>query len=118
MISLSTAEIEYRGAMNAATRVVCLRGLLFEFGIQYPLSIVIFCDNHGSIQISINPVHRHRTKHIEIHMHYICELIHDRVISLQYCPIEKQVVDIFTKCFTEKNFLEMRAMLGVVETTE
>ena len=52
------------------------------------------------------------------HMHYIRELIHDRVISLQYFPIEQQVVDIFTKSFTEKKFLELRAMLGVVETTE
>jgi hypothetical protein len=51
-------------------------------------------------------------------MHYICELIRDRVISLQYCPTEQQVADIFTKSFTEKKFSELRAMLGVVETTE
>jgi hypothetical protein len=104
--------------VNVATQAVWLQGLLSEFGIQYPLSTVIFCDSQGSIQISIDPVQRQRTKHIEIHMHYIHELIHDRVISLQYCPIEQQVVDIFTKSFTEKKFSELRAMLGVVETTE
>jgi hypothetical protein len=82
MISLSIAEAEYRGVMNAATQGVWLWGLLFEFGIQYPLPTVIFCDNQGSIQISTDLVHRQRTKHIEIHMHYIRELIPDRVISL------------------------------------
>jgi hypothetical protein len=51
-------------------------------------------------------------------MHYIRELIRDRVISLQYYPTEQQVADIFTKSFTEKKFSELRAMLGVVETTE
>jgi hypothetical protein len=52
------------------------------------------------------------------HMHYIHELIHDRVISLQYCPTKKKVADIFTKSFTEKKCSELRAMLGVVETTK
>jgi hypothetical protein len=56
MISLSTTEAKYRGAMNAATQVVWLWGLLSEFGIQYPLPTVIFCENHGYIQISIDPV--------------------------------------------------------------
>ena len=104
--------------MNATTQAIWLRGLLSEFGIQYPLSTVIFCDNQGSIQISIDLVQRKRTKHIEIHMHYIHELIRDRVISLQYGPTEQQVADIFTKSFTKKNLSELRAMLGVVETAE
>ena len=51
-------------------------------------------------------------------MHYIHELIRDRVISLQYCPTEQQVADIFTKSFIEKKFSELTTMLGVVETTE
>ena len=49
MIALSTTEAEYRGAVNAATQVVWLQGLLSEFGIQYLLPTVIFCDNQGSI---------------------------------------------------------------------
>ena len=88
MIVLSIVEAEYRGAVNAATQAVWLRGILSEFGIQYPLPTLIFCDNQGSIQISIDPVQRQRTKYIEIHMHYICDLIRDRVISLQYYPTE------------------------------
>jgi hypothetical protein len=56
MISLSIVEEEYRGVVNATTQVVWLQGILSEFGIQYPLSTVIFCDNQGSIQISIDLV--------------------------------------------------------------
>jgi hypothetical protein len=33
-------------------------------------------------------------------------------------PLEQQVAYIFTKSFTEKKFSKLRAMLGVVETTE
>ena len=103
--------------MNAATQCIWLQGLLSEFGIQYQMSTVIFCDNQGTIQISTDLVQRQRTKHIEIHMHYIWGLIHDRVISLQYCPTEQQVADIFTKSFTEKKFSDLRDLLVVVETT-
>jgi hypothetical protein len=115
-ISLSTTEAEYRGAVNAATQCIWLQGLLSEFGIQYQIPTVIFCDNQGTIQISTDLVQRQRTKHIEIHMHYIRGLIHDRVISLQYCPTEQQVADIFTKSFTEKKFSDLRDLLVVVET--
>eukprot|EP00253_Pinus_taeda_P022883 PITA_22883 len=117
-IGLSTVEAEYRGAVNASTQAVWLQGLLSEIGIQYPLLTIIFCDNQGSIQILIDLVQRQRTRHIEIHMHYIYELIRDRVISLQYCPTEQQVPDIFTNSFTKKKFSELRAILGVVETAE
>jgi hypothetical protein len=58
MISLSTTKEKYRGAVNVATQVVWLQGILPEFGIQYPLPNVIFCDNQGSIQILIDPVQR------------------------------------------------------------
>jgi hypothetical protein len=52
------------------------------------------------------------------HINYIHEMICDRVISLYYFPTEQHVADIFTKSFIENKFSELRAMLGVVETTE
>jgi len=39
-------------------------------------------------------------------------------MSLQYCPTEQQVADIFTESFTENKFSKLRVILGVVETTE
>jgi hypothetical protein len=43
-------------------------------------------------------------KHIEIHMHYIRDLVHEGIIDLQFFPSEEQTTDIFTKTFTEKKF--------------
>jgi hypothetical protein len=114
-IFLSTTEAEYKGAVNATTQCIWLQGLLSEFGIQYQILTIIFCDNQGTIKISIDLIQRQRTKHIKIHMHYIRGLIHDRVISLQFCPTEQEVADIFTKSFTEKKFSELRDILVVVE---
>ena len=43
-IALSSAEAEYRGAVNACIQVVWLQDILSEFDIGSALSIVIFCE--------------------------------------------------------------------------
>ena len=56
-ISLSSAEAEYRGAVNAYIQAVLLQGILSEFEIGSDLSTIIFCDNQSAINISTNLVH-------------------------------------------------------------
>eukprot|EP00253_Pinus_taeda_P014095 PITA_14095 len=63
-----------------------------------------------------DPVQRQWTKHIEIHMHYIRDLVHDRVIDLQFCPLAEQTADIFTKTFTAQKFHSLPDRLGVKDT--
>ncbi len=48
-------------------------------------------------------------------MHFIHQLIQDRVIALEYIPTTSQVVDIFTKPFASPHFLQLRSMLGVMK---
>jgi hypothetical protein len=55
-------------------------------------------------------------KHIEIHMHYIWDLVHEGIIDLQFCPSAEQTTDIFTKTFTEQKFHSLRSHLGVKDT--
>ena len=90
-----------------------MQGILSEFEIGSTLSTFIFCDNQSIIKISIDPVTRKRAKHIEIHMHYIRELVHDRTIFMQYCPTDEQIAYIFTNKFTKENFTYLSSLLGV-----
>ena len=48
-------------------------------------------------------------------MHFIRNLVHDRVIEVLYFPTDDQVADIFTKSLTEAKFSILRSMLGVQE---
>jgi hypothetical protein len=59
--------------------------------------VVIYCDNISSILLVNNPVYHVRTKHIEVHYHFIREKIIAKEIDLIHVSIEDQVVDIFTK---------------------
>eukprot|EP00253_Pinus_taeda_P015570 PITA_15570 len=107
------AEAEYKGVVNITIQALWLQHFLTELGIQFRQPIVIWCDNQSTLKFCRDPVQRQRTKHIEIHMHYIRDLVHDRVIDLQFCPSAEQTADIFTKTFTEQKFRSLRDRLGV-----
>ena len=83
-IALSLAEAEYRGAVNAYIQVVWLQRTILEFDFASTLSTILFSDNQSAIKISTDLATRKRNRHVEIHMQYIRELVHDRTIILQY----------------------------------
>ena len=112
-IALSSTEAEYRGVVNATTQCLWLQGLLGECGFELEYSTTIYCDNQSTIRICKDPVQKQRTRHIEIHMHYIRELVHDVTIHLLFCASSEQVADIFTKVFCEKIFNNIKSLLGI-----
>ena len=74
-ITLASIEAEYKGAAVAACKVAWLRTLLGDLGVQVDEQVVIHYDNLSSIQLARNPVFHARTKHIEVHYHYIQEQV-------------------------------------------
>eukprot|EP00253_Pinus_taeda_P003538 PITA_03538 len=115
VISLSSIELEYRGAVEASKESLWLRQILSEFGFQQQHPNTLWCDNQSSIQLCKDLVQHQRSKHIELHMHFIRKLIHDHVLEVQYCSTNDHVVDIFTKALTEAKFTKLRFMVGVQE---
>eukprot|EP00253_Pinus_taeda_P035426 PITA_35426 len=114
-ISLSSAEAEYRGVVEASKEALWLRQILLEFGFEQQHPTTLWCDNQSAIQLCKDPVQYQRSKHIELHMHFIIKLIHDHVLEVQYCSTDDQVADIFTKALTEAKFTKRRYMRGVQE---
>ena len=112
-LALSSGEAEYRGAVNVAIQEVWLHGILTDFRIQTSPTVNIYCDNQSTTKISSDPIYNQRTKNIEVHMHYIWELVHDRTITLQYYLIEDQIADIFTKSFTKNRFAFLKSLLDI-----
>ena len=114
-VALSSTEAEYRGAAVAACEVAWLYKLLGDFGLQVNRKVVIYCDNLSSIQLARNPMFHARTKHIEVHYHFIRERVLSSDIDLMYVNTEEQVADIFTKALGAEKLQRFRAMLGVQE---
>jgi hypothetical protein len=106
-IALSSAKAKYRSVVNTSQEALLLRQLLSEFGFQHQHPTNLWCDNQSAIKLAKYPIQHQRSKHIELHMHFIRKLIHDQVIEVLIFPIEDQVADIFTKSLTEAKFSKL-----------
>ena len=104
MVSLSSAEAEFRGIARGLTEVLWLKKLLTEIGVRIQSTCRLMCDNKAAISISENPVQHDRTKHIEIDRHFIKEKIEAGVVDLPFVKSEDQLADILTKAVTGRVF--------------
>ncbi len=77
--------------------------------------VVIYCDNISSILLTNNPIYHARTKHIEVHYHFIREKVLAKEIDLVHVNTENQVANIFTKALGTYKLRKFRKMLGVLE---
>ena len=114
-VALSSTEAEYRGASMVACEVVWLQKLLYYLNVQVDGPVVIFCDNMTSIQLARNPVFHARTKHIEVHYHFVREKVLAGEIDLAYVSTHEQIADIFTKALGAEKLQMFRSLLGVAE---
>jgi hypothetical protein len=96
-IALSSTEAKYKGAAITTCEVVWLQKLLSNLGQSVDVHVVIYCDNISSILLANNPIYHARTKHIEVHYHFIKKKVLAKEIDLIHVSTEDQVVNIFTK---------------------
>jgi len=114
-VALSSTESKYRGATIVACEVVWLQKLLSDLGQSVDAPVIIYCDNISSILLGNNPIYHARTKHIEVHYHFIREKVLAKEIGLIHVSTENQVVDIFTKALGTNKLKRFRKMFGVLE---
>ena len=107
-VALSSTEAEYQGATVVAYEVAWLYKLLVDLGLHVERKIVIKYDNLSSIQLAKNPVFHMRTKHIEVHYHFIRERVLAGDIDLVYVSTEEQVAHVFTKALGAKKLRQFR----------
>ncbi|CAN0877143.1 Retrovirus-related Pol polyprotein from transposon TNT 1-94 [Linum grandiflorum] len=112
-IAKSSTEAEYRSMSEVTSELVWLHRLLVEFGVECQTPMQLFADNTSAIRIATNPVLHDRTKHIEVHVHYIRQLVAEGLIELSYITSEDQTADLLTKAVSKARhwFLAHKLML-------
>ncbi|GKB84574.1 ribonuclease H-like domain-containing protein [Tanacetum coccineum] len=111
--SRSSAEAEYRGVANAVAETCGLRNLLRELHTSLSSDTLVYCDNVSAVYISSNPVQHQRTKHIEIDIHFVRDLVAAGKVRVLHVPSCYQYADIFTKGLPSALFEEFRSSLSV-----
>ena len=75
----------------------------------------LYCDNKASIKIAYNPIQHDRTKHVEIHKHFIKEKLENDQICMPYVSLEKKhLANIFTKSLPRQQFQELVSKLRMI----
>lgn len=114
-VALSSTEAEYMAATMAAQECVWLKCLMEDIFSKVDYVVQICCDNESAIKLASNPVFHGRTKHVEVHHHFVREKVLNQEIELQGISTCNQVADIFTKALAKAKFEGFRVALGVVD---
>ena len=97
---------------DTGRQAIWITSLLCELGIDIK-TVPICRDNQGSIFIRSNPVQECHSKHIDIHYHYIWQLVEDKKIDLYYISGVDNPADLFMKNLPTAKFLKFRELLGL-----
>ncbi|MCO5611035.1 hypothetical protein L7F22_065285 [Adiantum nelumboides] len=116
-MATSTCEAEYRTAFTATVDCVWIRRLLADLCECQQAPTTIFTDSQSAMAVARNPVFHARTKHIEVHYHYVRERLHAGEITLTYCPAQDNIADLFTKALSREKFEAFRKALGLLSYT-
>ena len=112
-VACSTDEAEYVAAGRCCAQIMWIQNQMLDYGLTFTKT-PIYCDNTSAIQMTQNPVHHSKTKHIEIRHHFIRDIAEKGRISLHYIPTTEQLADIFTKPLDEHTNNYLITELGML----
>ena len=116
IVTLSSTESEYVALTHSAKDIIWIQKLLFKFSpiISIPSNIPsLFCDNQGAIRLSSDSTFHARTKHIDVHFHFIRQTVSQGHLTLHYIPTHDMIADIFTKSLAFNKFTKFCSLLGL-----
>ena len=85
-VATSSCEAEYKAVFTAMIECIWLRRLKADLGVGQSSATTILTDSQSALAVARNPVFHARTKHIEVHYHYVRERLSAGEISLAYVP--------------------------------
>ncbi|GJY99483.1 zinc finger, CCHC-type containing protein [Tanacetum coccineum] len=115
-VALSSCEAKFMAATSAACQAIWLANLMKELTGQNVEPITLFVDNKSTIALMKNPVFHGRSKHVNIHFHFIRECVKQGKIIVEHVNSKDQRAELFTKALALVKFIEMRNKLGLTDT--
>ena len=115
VVARSSAEAEFRGMAHGVCKLLWIRNILRDLGIEYATPMNLHCDNKAAIQIAQNPVQHDCTKHVEVDCHFIKENLDEKIIQFSFIQSESQLADMLTKVVSGKVFHGIIDKLGMID---
>ena len=115
IVTLSTCEAKYVAASWCVCHAIWLRNLLSKMELKQLGATVIQVDNKSAIELAKNPVNHERSKHIDVHFHFIRDHVKKGSFELVHVTSQDQVADIFTKPLPKVLFDKFKKMIGMMD---
>jgi hypothetical protein len=106
--SRSSTEAELNGLDDKVAKILWCKLFLDSQGVESVTKIMQ--DNQSTIKLTLNGKESSgkRTRHFDIKLFYINDLIERKLMELEYCSTDDMVADYMTKPLTGKKFLLFR----------
>jgi hypothetical protein len=114
VVALSSTEAEYIAAVEAGKELTWMRSLLGEFGYQIKDASMLYIDNMSAINVSKNPEHHGRIKHLDLKLHWLRENVEAGIIRPKHVGMNDMIADCLTKPLARVKHDNCRIGLGLV----
>nr|CAN70013.1 hypothetical protein VITISV_017116 [Vitis vinifera] len=74
VVALSTTEAEYMAMTEAVNETIWLKGITKELAMNRG-KVVVYCDNQSAIHLAKNQSFHKRSKHIDVRLHFVRNIV-------------------------------------------
>ena len=114
VVALSTTEAEFMAVTEAVKEALWLKGVLAELGFEQQ-SLSVFCDSQGAIHLSKHQVFHERSKHIDVRLHFVRDVISEGSVLVQKISTNHNPADMLTKSVPSDKFEHCLELIRLVK---
>lgn len=103
VVALSTTEAEFTAVTEAIKEALWLKGFISELGIRQD-KVVVHCDSQSAIHLSKHQVYHERSKHIDVKMHFVRDVLAKGDVSLEKISTGDNPADMLRKSLPQAKF--------------
>ncbi|GJS81548.1 hypothetical protein Tco_0748089 [Tanacetum coccineum] len=104
-----------KSAMASATcEVMWILKVLKDLNLDNLVTVTLFCDNKSTIHIAVNPIMHEKTKHFDIDVHLVREIVASSSIKAEKVDYKGLIADILTKALGSAQHTVLTKRLGMV----
>lgn len=113
-VALSSSEAELIALCTAVCDCLFFKRLLFDMGLLVSW-FKVFEDNQGCISLIRNPENNKRIKHVDLKYNFVCDILNQKMMKLEYVSTKGQLADILTKGQCRDQFCSNKLGIGLLE---
>ena len=114
VVALSTTEAEFIAVSEEVKEAIWLKGLISELGYDQD-AIELLCDKQSAIHLTKNQKYHDRTKHIDVKLFFVRDIIEKETVSIQKVNTEDNATDFLMKALSKAKFSHCLNILKEVD---